>query len=81
MPVFARRRLNGNKWAIEMTAILGGENLCGPYHSPLAVFSGSGPTETKRKHAADVLRESADFAQQHKVTLCIEYLNRLNATS
>src|SRR5207249_3157528 len=31
------------KWAIDMTAILGGENLCGPYHSPLGVFSGSGP--------------------------------------
>src|SRR5713226_2186925 len=32
------------KWAIEMTATLGGEILCGPYHSPLAVFSGTGPT-------------------------------------
>ena len=65
------------KWAIEMTAILGGENLCGPYHSPLAVFSG---------HRADRGREeprpptcsaqAAEFAQQHKVMLAIEYLNR-----
>ena len=65
-----------HKWAIEMTAIMGGENLCGPYHSPLAVFSGTGPTEDERKRAADVLRQSAEIAQQHKVMLCIEYLNR-----
>src|SRR5262249_25409966 len=26
-------------WAIEMNHILGSERLCGPFHSPLAVFS------------------------------------------
>jgi D-psicose/D-tagatose/L-ribulose 3-epimerase len=65
-----------HKWAIEMTAILGGENLCGPYHSPLAVFSGSGPTEDEKKRCADVMRQSAEIAKQHKVMLALEYLNR-----
>jgi D-psicose/D-tagatose/L-ribulose 3-epimerase len=65
-----------HKWAIEMTALLGGENLCGPYHSPLGVFSGTGPTDDEKKRAADVLRQSAEFAKQHKVMLAIEYLNR-----
>ncbi len=65
-----------HKWAIEMTAILGGTHLCGPYHSPLAVFSGEGPTEDERKRAADTLRQSAEIAKQHNVTLTIEYLNR-----
>ena len=37
------------KWAIEMTAALGGENLCGPYHSAIGVFSGNGPTEDEKK--------------------------------
>jgi D-psicose/D-tagatose/L-ribulose 3-epimerase len=64
------------KWAIEMTALLGGENLCGPYHSPLGVFSGTGPTNEEKSRAADVLRKAAEFAQAHKVTLAIEYLNR-----
>jgi D-psicose/D-tagatose/L-ribulose 3-epimerase len=64
------------KWAIEMTAILGGENLCGPYHSPLGVFSGIGPTAGEKKHAADVLRQAAEEAQKAKVMLAIEYLNR-----
>ena len=68
--------LDRHKWAIEMTALLGGENLCGPYHSPLGVFSGTGPTDDEKKWAADVLRQSAEFARQHKVMLAIEYLNR-----
>jgi D-psicose/D-tagatose/L-ribulose 3-epimerase len=68
--------LERHKWAIEMTAILGGENLCGPYHSPLGVFSGTGPTEDEKSRAVDVLRQSAEFAKQHKVNLAIEYLNR-----
>jgi D-psicose/D-tagatose/L-ribulose 3-epimerase len=64
------------KWAIEMTATLGGEILCGPYHSPLAVFSGSGPTDDERNRAADVLRQAAEEAKKANVMLAIEYLNR-----
>jgi D-psicose/D-tagatose/L-ribulose 3-epimerase len=64
------------KWAIEMTATLGGENLCGPYHSPLGVFSGTGPTEDEKKRAADVLRAAAEEAQKARVMMAIEYLNR-----
>ncbi len=64
------------KWIIEMVAILGGEVLLGPYHSPLAVFSGAGPTEDEKKRAADVLRKAAEIAQKAKVKLAIEYLNR-----
>src|SRR5262245_23277887 len=38
-----KKGLDHIKWAIDMTAVLGGQNLCGPFHSPLAVFSGTGP--------------------------------------
>jgi D-psicose/D-tagatose/L-ribulose 3-epimerase len=64
------------KWAIEMTAALEGDVMAGPFHSPLAVFSGSGPTADERKRAADVLRQAAEIAQAHHVMLAIEYLNR-----
>jgi D-psicose/D-tagatose/L-ribulose 3-epimerase len=64
------------RWAVENTAAAGGEVLCGPYHSPLAVFSGMGPSEDEKKRAADVLREAAEVAQKSKVKLAIEYLNR-----
>jgi len=63
-------------WAIEMNHILGSQRLCGPFHSPLAVFSGNGPTDDEKKHAADTLHEAAGIAQKANVTLCIEYLNR-----
>src|SRR5262249_42569323 len=64
------------RWAIDMTAAVGGELLCGPYHSPLAEFSGQGPTEDEKKRAADVLRKAAEHAQKANVKLGIEYLNR-----
>jgi D-psicose/D-tagatose/L-ribulose 3-epimerase len=64
------------KWAIDMTAALQGEVMAGPFHSPLAVFSGAGPTADEKKRAVEVLRQAADFAQQAGVMLAIEYLNR-----
>src|SRR5262245_9185678 len=50
------------QWAIEMTATLGGEVMAGPFHSPLGVFSGAGPTEDEKKRAAEVLRQAAEEA-------------------
>jgi D-psicose/D-tagatose/L-ribulose 3-epimerase len=64
------------KWAVEMNQILGSVAMCGPFHSPLGVFSGTGPTDDEKKHAADVLRQAAEFAKAAKLTLAIEYLNR-----
>jgi D-psicose/D-tagatose/L-ribulose 3-epimerase len=64
------------QWAIDMTATLGGEIMAGPFHSPLGVFSGAGPTEEEKKRAADVLRQAAEEAAKAKVQLAIEYLNR-----
>jgi len=39
-------------------------------------LTGAGPTADEKKRAADVLRQAAEFAQQAKVMLAIEYLNR-----
>jgi D-psicose/D-tagatose/L-ribulose 3-epimerase len=64
------------KWALEMTAILKGDIMAGPFHSPLGVFSGTGPTEDEKKRAADVLRQAAEEAKKVNVRLAIEYLNR-----
>jgi len=64
------------RWAIDMTHTLGGDVMAGPYHSPLAVFSGTGPTEDEKQRAAEVLRRAAAEAQKAGVMLAIEYLNR-----
>jgi D-psicose/D-tagatose/L-ribulose 3-epimerase len=64
------------RWAIAMAQACGAEILCGPFHSPLGVFSGTGPTEDEKQRAADVLRQAADEAQKAGIRLAIEYLNR-----
>jgi D-psicose/D-tagatose/L-ribulose 3-epimerase len=72
-----RKKAAGHiKWAIEMTAALGGTALCGPYHSALGVFTGTGPTDDEKKRAVDVLRGAAEEAKKHNLMLAIEYLNR-----
>lgn len=64
------------KWAVDCTAALGGDVLCGPYYQPLGVFSGTGPTVDERERAAAVHREVASFAQDAGVLLTVEPLNR-----
>ena len=64
------------KWALDMTSVMGGDLLAGPYHSALGVFSGQPPTSDERKRAVEVLTQAADHAQKVKVKIAIEYLNR-----
>ena len=64
------------KWAIDCNHALGAQNMVGPFHSPLGVFTGVPPTEDEKKRAADVLRAAAEHAAQANVQLCLEYLNR-----
>jgi D-psicose/D-tagatose/L-ribulose 3-epimerase len=64
------------KSTIDCCQALGAENMLGPFHSPLAVFSGVPPTEDEKKRAAEVLRQAAEHAARARVQLCIEYLNR-----
>ena len=60
------------KWVLDMTAAIGSELVCGPYHSPLGVFTGTGPTDTEKKHCAESLRQGAEYAGKNKVRIAIE---------
>jgi D-psicose/D-tagatose/L-ribulose 3-epimerase len=64
------------KWAIECSAALGSDVLCGPFHQPLAVFSGQGPSEDEKARAAEVHRAAAEIAAGAGLVLAIEPLNR-----
>ncbi|HKM57189.1 MAG TPA: hypothetical protein VJX28_00495 [Chthoniobacterales bacterium] len=46
----ASERLNA---IVRYSAILGADILCGPFHQPLGVFSGTGPTEDEFKFVVD----------------------------
>ena len=64
------------KWAVDCSAALGAEVLCGPYYQPLGVFTGKGPTADEKERAAEVHRAVADIAADAGVLLAIEALNR-----
>jgi D-psicose/D-tagatose/L-ribulose 3-epimerase len=64
------------RWAIDCSAVLGSGLLCGPFHQPLAVFSGTGPTESEKARAAEVHRQAAELAAAAGLVLAIEPLNR-----
>jgi len=63
-------------WAVDCSAALGAEVLCGPFYQPLGVFSGQGPTEEEKERAAPIHREMAELAKQADLVLAAESLNR-----
>jgi D-psicose/D-tagatose/L-ribulose 3-epimerase len=70
------KALDHIKWATDCSASLGAPVLCGPFHQPLAEFSGSGPTSDEKARCAEVHREAARYAAERGVALSIEPLNR-----
>ena len=64
------------KQAIDMCQAVGATHLCGPIHSALGEFSGSGRTDDEWNHGKDTLRKAAEYAALANVTLVAEYLNR-----
>jgi D-psicose/D-tagatose/L-ribulose 3-epimerase len=65
-----------NKLALNCCAAMKAQNLVGPYHSAIGIFSGSGPTEDEFKWGVDSMRQTAEYAATVGVTLGVEYLNR-----
>jgi D-psicose/D-tagatose/L-ribulose 3-epimerase len=68
--------LNRLKKAIDACAAAGATKLCGPIHSAIGCFTGSGPTADEWKWGKETLAKAADYAKQNNVTLVVEYLNR-----
>ena len=67
------------KWAIDCSAAMDSEVLCGPLYQPLGVFTGAGPTEEEKQRAAEVHRRAGDLAEKANLILALEYLNRFEA--
>ena len=64
------------KWAIDGSAALGANVLCGPFHQPLGEFSGTGSTETEKSHCVEVHKRAAQYAAMSGIELSVEPLNR-----
>jgi D-psicose/D-tagatose/L-ribulose 3-epimerase len=63
-------------WLVDCSAALGAEVLCGPFHSPLGVFSGTGATTDEWQRCVEAHQAMAARARPHGLTLAIEPLNR-----
>jgi D-psicose/D-tagatose/L-ribulose 3-epimerase len=61
-------------WLVDCAGELGAEVLCGPFHQPLGVFSGAGPTEEELGRLAEAHRAMADRVPG--LVLAVEPLNR-----
>jgi D-psicose/D-tagatose/L-ribulose 3-epimerase len=61
-------------WLVDCAGELGAEVLCGPFHQPLGVFSGRGPTADELARLAEAHRAMAD--RDPGLTLSVEPLNR-----
>ncbi len=75
-PAVRRAASERLKWAVDMSAALGADVLCGPFHSAYAVFPGHPPTGDERRWSSEVLREVAEYAQNTGIVLAVENLNR-----
>lgn len=64
------------KWAIDCSAALGSDVLCGPFYQPLGVFTGQGPTEEEKQRATEVHHNSSELAAKSNIALGVEFLNR-----
>jgi D-psicose/D-tagatose/L-ribulose 3-epimerase len=73
---YRRNALDRLRWMVDCSHALGADVLAGPFHSPLGVFSGHGPTEGELDRLAEVMREAATYAEAARVKLAIEALNR-----
>lgn len=71
-----RRAIDRMKRTLDCCAAAGCATLAGPYHSAYAVFTGRGPTTDEWAWGVDTLREVAQAACTHGITLGLEALNR-----
>ena len=83
-PISPDKKLRANaldfmKQVIDCTQALGADLLVGPFYQPVGNFTGIGPTDDEKKHAAEHARASAEHAARAGITLAVEFLNRFEA--
>lgn len=63
-------------WIQDCAEALGAETVGGPFHAPMAHFTGSGPTEDEIALGVDAHRAMAERAERAGHRLALEHLNR-----
>jgi D-psicose/D-tagatose/L-ribulose 3-epimerase len=64
------------KKTLDCCRAAGATTLCGPTHSAIGEFTGSGPTTDEFKWGVETMQQVAEHAAATGVTIAVEYLNR-----
>jgi D-psicose/D-tagatose/L-ribulose 3-epimerase len=75
-PAVRQAAVDRLKGVVDVCHAAGVKLLCGPLHSALGQFSGSGRTADEWSRGKETILEVADHARAAGVTLVMEYLNR-----
>lgn len=75
-PAYRRAAVDYLKHCVDCTEALGANQLAGPIHQTLGLFSGAAPSEAERERAREVHRAAGDHAQARGVKLAVEAINR-----
>ena len=75
-PAVRAEAVAATKANLDSAAALGASLICGPLGAPLAVFSGTAPTDKEKRRSIAYLEEVAPHAEERGVTIALEYLNR-----
>jgi D-psicose/D-tagatose/L-ribulose 3-epimerase len=75
-PAVRAEAVTATKANLDSAAALGASLVCGPLGAPLAVFSGTAPTDEEKERSIAYLAEVAPYAEERGVTIALEYLNR-----
>jgi D-psicose/D-tagatose/L-ribulose 3-epimerase len=71
-----QKSLDYLKWAVDCSAAVKAEAMCGPFYHPLGVFTGKGATKAEKANCAAVHKEAAQYAAKARLKLAVEPLNR-----
>ncbi|WP_151719827.1 sugar phosphate isomerase/epimerase family protein [Gemmobacter serpentinus] len=75
-PEVRARARDHHRWIVDCTHAMGGEIIAGPLHSPVGVFTGSGPTDAERAHCITAMRALAEYAGEAGIKVSAEAVNR-----
>jgi D-psicose/D-tagatose/L-ribulose 3-epimerase len=75
-PAVQAKALDFMKLVLDNAAALGAKRLCGPMHSTLGHFTGSGPTEDEKKRCVAFHQKVGEHAKSVGVAVNLEALNR-----
>jgi D-psicose/D-tagatose/L-ribulose 3-epimerase len=67
------------EWALDCSAALGCDLICGPIHQTLGEFTGAGPSEKELGRLCDFHRSAGDLAARRDILIAVEAMNRFEA--